>query len=398
MSLIWKLLRQNISIPQFVGFFFANMLGMCIVMFGFQVYRDVLPVFTQPDSFMKSDYVIISKKISATTTLSGRVNTFSASDIDDVTSQPFVKSVGQFVSTGYKADAAMGVGGKTLLNSELFFESVPDAFVDVPKSEWHYTPGDTTVPIVLPRSYITMYNFGFAQTHALPKISDGVVGMIDITIYANGNGKHGEFKGKVIGFSGRLNSILVPEAFMKWSNAEYAPSAAAEPTRLIMDVANPSDQRLSSYLDSHGYEPLTDDGGVGKMAAFLKFMIVIVVIIGLTISALSFYILMLSIYLLVQKNSDKLENLLLIGYSPSSVARPYQVLSISLNALVLVVAVAAVWFVRGLYMDALLALLSDIDDIAFFPTAMLGIALLLVVSVINIVVIRRKIMALWNRR
>lgn len=33
-------------------------------------------------------------------------------------------------------------------------------------------------------------------------------------------------------------------------------------------------------------------------------------------SVMSFYILMLSIFLLLQKNSAKLENLLLLGYAP----------------------------------------------------------------------------------
>ena len=46
MNLVWKLLRQHISIPQFVGFFFANLFGMLIVLLGFQFYKDVLPVFT----------------------------------------------------------------------------------------------------------------------------------------------------------------------------------------------------------------------------------------------------------------------------------------------------------------------------------------------------------------
>ena len=63
MNLVWKLLRQHISIGQFVGFFFANLFGMFIILLGFQFYRDVLPVFTSEDSFMKADYIIMSKKI-----------------------------------------------------------------------------------------------------------------------------------------------------------------------------------------------------------------------------------------------------------------------------------------------------------------------------------------------
>lgn len=61
MTLVWKLLRQHISIPQLAGFAFANLFGMLIVLLGYQ-YCDVLPVFTSQDSFMKSDYIIVSKK------------------------------------------------------------------------------------------------------------------------------------------------------------------------------------------------------------------------------------------------------------------------------------------------------------------------------------------------
>lgn len=63
--LVWKLLRQHISIGQLTGFFLANLFGMLIVLLSIQFYRDVLPVFTQGDSFMKKNYIIATKKISA---------------------------------------------------------------------------------------------------------------------------------------------------------------------------------------------------------------------------------------------------------------------------------------------------------------------------------------------
>ena len=34
MTLVWKLLRQHVSIPQFVGFFFANLFGMIVILLG----------------------------------------------------------------------------------------------------------------------------------------------------------------------------------------------------------------------------------------------------------------------------------------------------------------------------------------------------------------------------
>lgn len=191
--------------------------------------------------------------------------------------------------------------------------------------------GEHVVPIILPRSYIAMYNFGFAQSRSLPKISDGLVGMIDFDIFIQGDGKSQSFKGKVIGFSNRVSSILVPQAFMDWSNETFAHGKTSDPTRLIIEPDNSKTELMTSYFDRKGYEVENDKLDAEKTTYFLRLMVTMVMAVGLVISALSFYILMLSIYLLVQKNSSKLENLLLIGYSPGQVAKPYQLLTVGLN-------------------------------------------------------------------
>ena len=107
---------------------------------------------------------------------------------------------------------------------------------------------------------------------------------------------------------------------------------------------------------------------------------------------------MLSIYLLVQKNSSKLENLLLIGYSPSNVAKPYQVLTIALNIVVLIIAWIILFFLRGLlhefHRDTLPGYRRGNDAASHRPR----FALFLVVSILNIVAIRRKVMSIWQRK
>mgnify|MGYP003585188245 FL=1 len=400
MNLVWKLLRQHISVPQFAGFFFANLFGMLIVLLGFQFYHDVVPIFTAEDSFMKSDFMIVNKKIGTASSISGRSNTFSNSEIDDIGQQSFSDKIGKFTSTEYKVDANMSVNGVPVLdNGEISFESVPDNFVEVKQlSDWKYTPGSKIVPIILPRIYLTMYNFGFAQSHSLPKISDGLIGMIDFQIFVHGNKKQAQFKGKVIGFSSRLSSILVPQAFMDWSNNEYAPGQQTEPTRLIMSLKNPGDQNFTKYLDKKGYEIENDKLNAEKTTYFLKMMVTMVMVVGLIISILSFYILMLSIYLLVQKNSSKLENLLLIGYSPGHVAHPYQLLTISLNIAVLIMAWIILFFVRNYYMGIIETLFPDIEDGSMLPTFIVGISLLLLVSICNLFAIRNKIASIWKRK
>jgi len=398
-SLVWKLLRQHISVPQLAGFFLANLVGMLIVLLGFQFYRDVLPVFTAEDSFMKSDFIIISKKIGAANALSSRGNSFSRDEVNEIEEQPFVTKTGQFTRAEYKLDASMGVGGQSLLNSEFFLESVPDDFIDVPLTDWSYKEGGREVPVIIPRSYINMYNFGFAQSHGLPKISDGVLGMVDLRIVIRGaGGQRDEFRGRVVGLSGRLNSILVPQSFMVWSNAQYAPNAESEPTRLLVQVDNPTDERIHKFLERRSYDTEDDRLDAERTVGFLRLVVVLVMAIGLVIAVLSFYILMLSIYLLVEKNASKLENLLLMGYSPRQVARPYQLLAIGLNAVVLAAALGGLWFVRAYYMGRLADFFPQVSGGSFMPAVCLGVALFVFVSLLNLLTIGRKMVLIWRRK
>ena len=89
--MLWKLLKQHISIPQITGFFLANLCGMTIVLLSIQFYKDVLPVFTQEDTFMKKDYVILTKRVSTIGSIAGRSSAFSADEMNEIKSQPFVQ-------------------------------------------------------------------------------------------------------------------------------------------------------------------------------------------------------------------------------------------------------------------------------------------------------------------
>ena len=165
-----------------------------------------------------------------------------------------------------------------------------------------------------------------------------------------------------------------------------------------MQMANSADETVAKYIDKKGYEVEDDKLEAEKATYFLKMMVSMIMVVGLVISLLSFYILMLSIYLLVQKNSSKLENLLLIGYSPGEVARPYQLLTIGLNGGVLLMAWLALYAVRDYYMNIIETLFPEIDGSGMTPALALGIILFALVSICNIFVVRRKIARIWKRK
>ena len=353
-TLVWKLLRQHISIGQLAGFFLANLFGMMIVLLSVQFYKDVIPVFTEGDSFMKKDFIIAIKKISALGSFAGKSNTFSAEEIADLKKQPFTKTIGAFTPSQFKVSAGLGMKEAGIhLSTDMFFESVPDEFVDIKLDKWHFDENTHTIPIIIPRNYLNLYNFGFAQSRSLPKLSEGLMSLIQMDIMMRGNGRVEQYKGNIVGFSNRLNTILVPQSFMKWANENFAPNAEAQPARLIIEVSNPADSAIASYFQKKGYE--TEDGKLdaGKTTYFLRLIVGIVLGVGLFISILSFYILMLSIFLLLQKNTTKLESLLLIGYSPNKVALPYQLLTVGLNVIVLVLSIGLVSWFRSYYIDSI---------------------------------------------
>ena len=391
--MLWKLLKQHISVTQLVGFFLANLCGMVIVLLSVQFYSDVIPVFKSEDSFINNDYIVVSKKVSTLGTLAGKSGTFSAHEIEDIESQEFTSRVGAFQPAQFKVYAGLEFSGMNM-STAMFFESVPDDFVDVKAENWKYTGGSDEIPIIIPRNYLNLYNFGFAKSRNLPQISEGMVGMVALDISISGNGRRDFKKGRIVGFSNRLNTILVPESFMDEANRTYGGGKDWQPSRLIIEVDNPADERIARYFNENGYETEDNKLDSGKTTWFLKMTVGVVMAVGLIISILSFYILILSVYLLLQKNTVKLENLRLVGYSARRVALPYQMLTIILNLSVLVFSVILVFVARGMYLDVLKDMIPSFEGGSVVMLYVVGILLFVIVSLYNIVAIRNKVNAI----
>lgn len=397
MRLIWKLLRQHISIGQLTGFFLANLFGMVIVLLSIQFYRDVAPFFTQNDSFMKNEYIVATKRISTLSSFAGKDNTFTQEEIQDIAGQPFTRKVGVFTPSAFKVTAGIGMDNSGIrLSTEMFFESVPDDFVDVQVHQWSYDPETKLIPIIVPRNYLNLYNFGFAQTRNLPKLTEGMLGLIQLDITIRGNGRTDVYKGQIAGFSNRLNTILVPQSFMELANRTYGGRTPANPARVMIEVNNPADPVIANYFRQHNYETEDNKLDAGKTAYFLRLIVGIVLGVGIFISVLSFFLLMLSIFLLLQKNNTKLESLLLIGYSPEKTAFPYQVMTVLLNLLIVCLSVGIVYWIRSAYTGPLSMLLPQWQPGSLFPAILTGLLLFLFVSSVNILTIYRKVLSIWK--
>jgi hypothetical protein len=115
--------------------------------------------------------------------------------------------------------------------------------------------------------------------------------------------------------------------------------------------------------------------------------------VGILISLLSFFVLMLSIYLLLQKNTQKIQDLLLLGYSPNQVSKHYMLLVVVLNAVVLVLAIVLMLIGRLAYMDMIHAF--GVSGASVWVAILVGFLIMGAITAGNIRAIRNKVNSLW---
>lgn len=387
MRLIWKLLRKHISIFELSVFFVANLIGMVVILGGIQVYSDLKPLVAGENALIGNDYVVITKPVKR---LNSKTS-FSTDEIQDLRAQDFTLRLGEFTPAQYKVYGGLNIAGQGF-STYLFFESIPDEFVDVKSKEWKFNKARRRVPIIIPRNYLNLYNFGFSQTsEQLPQITESMMKDLELDLTLSGDNHSDRFKGKIVGFTDRLNTILVPQEFIEWSNKRYAKNNEAEISRLILEVENPSDPKLLSYFSDHGYVAEDKPAESNKALFLLQLGVAVIIGIGVLFSILSLIILTLSIYLLLQKNVDKLRTLIQIGYKPATVAAPYNAIAITLNASIIALSLWLISYARAMYIDFLRESTAREIDGGMTITLIAGFVIMICFILFNLLIIRRKI-------
>ena len=394
MRLIWKLLRKHISVFELAVFFVANLIGMAVILAGIQIYSDLSPMLTGEKSLIGNDYMIISRPIER---VGGETPKISEEEIEALRGEAFVENLGIFASSKFRVDGGIEFKGKQL-STMMFFESVPNEFIDVDSEEWNYEEGDNIVPIILPRNYLNLYNFGFSQTQGLPNITEEMIKRVEISLRIMGNGHTDYYSGYVVGFSDRLNTILVPMSFMTWANDYYSEDYSGDATRLILEVQNPSAPEVVEYMAEHNFVAEDKPSESNKALFLLQVCVAVIVCIGAVFSLLSIIILTLSIYLLLQKNVTKLENLVLIGYKPSYVAMPYILMTMILNVSIYLISIVLVSYGQSMYMGYIGKLFGVTLDASPATAIVAGLMLTAAITLFNFFIIYRKIAEISRKR
>ena len=393
-SLLSKLLRKNVSSMQLGGSAIANLIGLIIVGIALQFYLDLRPIFNDEESFVKSDYLVVTRKVTGMDALMGG-SEISEAEVADIEAQPWVRRVGRFTASDYEVRAAVALGSSgAAMTTQLFFESIPAEFLDVNSAEWRFDERNPVIPVIVSKDYLSLYNFGFAAAQGMPKISEGMAGMIPLQFTISGNGLSQSFSGRIVGFSARVNTILVPEEFMHWSNSRFGSGSAAGASRLIVEVNAPGDIKIEQYIAEHNFEVAGDKANSNKAGYLFTIAVSVVAAVGVLISLLSFFVLILSIMLLLQKNTKKLQDLLQLGYTPMQVSGYYIRLVLRVNDVVLILALVLIFVARLIYLPMLEPLGIEAASTALTIVAVIGLVALITIG--NAVAIMRHVNKLWR--
>lgn len=397
MSLISKLLRKNTSPARLVGFALSNFIGLLIIGGAVMFYVDSRGIWEDDESVINTDYLVVNKKVTSASTLGDRESTrFSEADMADLSAQPWVRRVGEFSSSDFRVYASVSQGGRGM-ETALFFESVPDSFVDIPSAEWRFESGQTIVPVMIPKDYLALYNFGFAGSAGLPQLSEQLLSGIPLKLYMRSEDgtRSMQMEGRIVGFSNRLNTVLVPDGFMQYANSRLGDSGHSAPSRLIIDVSSPGDVAIADYLSSHGWEVAGDKSG-SSAAYLLKVVVGIVMAIGTVITLLSLFVLMLSVSLLMEKNRTVIHRLLMLGAPLRKVGAPYSAMIWTGCGAAWVLSVGALIALRSIYAGALVGL--GVTSGGLLWGIGVGTLLALIVVAVNLAAVGRKIKSAWSLR
>ncbi len=387
-NIVGQLLRRNISAWQIAGYAVANLAGLAIVLTAMQFYLDVTRGWSDDDSLISRDYLVVSKRVSGMGSLLGKADSgFTRAEIDSIEAQAWTVKVGGFVASRYNVTATLDMQGRDLSTS-MFFESIPDEFFDVKPQGWNFDPSrPSEIPVIISRDYLALYNFGFAATRGLPQLSESMIKMVPLKVSVSGAGRQADMPARIVGFSSRLNTIAVPQSFMYWANSRFSDEPERSPSRLIVEVNSPGDPAIADYFESHDWEIAGDRVDNSRASHFLAVVTAVVIGVGAVISCLAFFILLLSIYLLLQKNRDRIHDLMLLGYRPSQVSAYYHRLVAAVNLSVLAAASVAVLLARHFWT----APMADMGITATspLPTLATGAAIMALITLLNMATIAR---------
>lgn len=325
MMLVRKILFQKFN-HQKVNFqllfsFVVSFIGLITLFLSILLLNDLAIFNGNDDKMFDDNAIIIQKKVTKFTSLGLNDTGFTQEEINELKQKSFITDLAPFKS----AKSSVGISeypgdGLPPFYSDMFFQSVPDRFIDV-EANWEWNKDNKYVPIILPRQFLLLFNYGIAQSQGLPQVSEELLSAARMKIHLKGNNKQGEFTGKVVGLSHKISSILVPDSFLEFANNNYGNSKTQNPQRLFITIKDGSFNELESLMTDMNLDINEQDLLLSKIKTTLQVIITIFLLLSIIIILLAIINMIQYNLLLLNRSKKEIEILFLLGYPLKSIQK-----------------------------------------------------------------------------
>jgi hypothetical protein len=317
-QLLKKLIRTGTGRKRFFMAFVGLSVAMLLILAAVQVqsnYNDLLHSKTNQDSianFLVLNKILSDQNLGATA--------LKDEEIEDLKKQSFVESVGLLTPSRFKA-SIQSASDRFPFFTDIAFESVPNDFIDVTSKDWKWNENALFVPIIAPNMFLDFYNFQFSFSQNLPQLTHTVVKMIVFKVNLYSPNGVVTFNGRVVGFSDRISSLLVPQEFMDWGNTHFGKNQDTKPSRVIIRTKDPGNPGLVQYLKAKNLATDADKTRFSRYRQVVELVVNISWITGAIMLVFAMLIFTLFIQLTIASCKEEIVLLITLGASPKQLRR-----------------------------------------------------------------------------
>lgn len=265
---------------------------------------------------------------------------FSQADVNKLKQQPFVADAAPLEANQFQVELS---AGKMLpFSTNLFLETIENSFLDTLPASFRWQEGEQFIPIIISSDFLEIFNV-FGPSYGLPQISPETATGIPVIITCHGDGDMEEsFQGRIVAFSDRINSVLVPKPFLDWANIRFHGKPADKSSRVYLKTADANDPALLNYLDQHGYKINKDKVKFGRVKQVFEGIFTGLAVFGILVVILALLLFSFYLQLVIARSRDSIRLLLTLGYSPRWLSRHVSSIFIPVYITIILLALAAV--------------------------------------------------------
>lgn len=293
--------------------YFGLCVGVVLLLASLQMYININQLLKDKNPKRTGyDFISVTKTITNENMASD--NRFTEADVKEIQSLPFTEGAAPLIANQFRVKAS--AGNIIPFSTDLFVESLNNAFIDTVPPNFTWKEGQTDVPIIFSADFLEMYNV-FAPGQDLPQLSAETISSVNIILECYGPAGLQSYRGHIVALSDRINSVLVPEPFMQMANQKFGGVSNVPASRIYLKTKDANNPELLNFLTKKNYHINKDKTRFGRIKQILQAIVSGLAGFGILVILLAMVLFAFYLQLMIAKSKENLQLLLTLGYSPS---------------------------------------------------------------------------------